>query len=65
MQRVQEENPQKGWFNKDTKVQERPYSSTTTRVQKMTRVSMCFLSWEYSVDDEKKQAVYDGGGAAY
>ncbi|CAH3187593.1 unnamed protein product [Porites lobata] len=62
MQRVQEENPQKGSFNKDTKVQERPYS---TRVQKMTRVSMCFLSWEYSVDDEKKQAVYDGGGAAY
>ncbi|CAH3174168.1 unnamed protein product [Porites lobata] len=26
---------------------------------------MCFLGWEYSVDDEKKNAVYDGGGAAY
>ena len=25
----------------------------------------CFLGWEYSVDDEKKHAVYDGGGAAY
>ena len=24
-----------------------------------------FLGWEYSVDDEKKHAVYDGGGAAY
>ena len=25
----------------------------------------CFLGWEYSVDDEKKHAVYDGGGTAY
>ena len=24
-----------------------------------------FLGWEYSVDNEKKHAVYDGGGAAY
>ncbi|CAH3175473.1 unnamed protein product, partial [Porites evermanni] len=52
-------------FNKDTKVQEQQYSSITTRVQKMTRTQSCFLGWEYSVDDEKKHAVYDGGGAAY
>ena len=25
----------------------------------------CFLGWEYSVDDEKKHAVYDGGDAAH
>ena len=25
----------------------------------------CILGWEYSADDEKKHAVYDGGGAAY
>ena len=25
----------------------------------------CILGWECSVDDEKKHAVYDGGGAAY
>ena len=24
----------------------------------------CFLGWEYSVDDEKKHAVYERGGAA-
>ena len=28
-------------------------------------ITRCFLGWEYSVDDEKKHAVYERGLAAY